>query len=240
MAAAVSNTVYGIINDAMHDAGYLQEGDQPNSEQLATNMRRLCDIINLWQTQGLKLFFLQDVAIPLVAGQTLYQLGPDSVGTPMIKPMRVLQAYVLTAGSNTKRPLTALSWNEWTNLSQNDGNYGAINSYFVDKQATSLNIRVWQGPNAAEALNSLHLLLQIQAPNPANLEENTSFPQEWRIALRWGLADDIATGQPQAIMDRCQQRAKTYREMLEDWDVEDAPTSFTPGTRNAYYQGSFT
>ena len=33
------------------------------------------------------------------------------------------------------------------------------------------------------------------------------FAQEWRIALRWGLADDIATGQPQAIMDRCAQRA---------------------------------
>ena len=51
---SASNTVYGIINDAMHDAGYLQEGEIPNSDQLASNQRRLCDIINLWQTQGLR------------------------------------------------------------------------------------------------------------------------------------------------------------------------------------------
>jgi len=234
---AVSNTVYGIINDAMHDAGYLQEGESPNSEQLATNQRRLCDIINLWQTQGLKLFFNQDIEIPLVASQSLYTL---SVGgdVDMTKPLRVLQGYVLTTDS-VRRPLISISWNDWLNLSQVEANPGAVNSYFIDKQATVLNVHVWQTPDATEALNTLHLLLQVQATNPTNLEENVSFPQEWRIALRWGLADDICTGQPQAIMDRCSQRANQYRTMLEDWDVEDTTTSLTPDSRAANEYQSF-
>ncbi len=235
---AVSNTAYGIINDAMHDAGYLEEGALPNSEQLATNLRRLCDIINLWQTQGLKLFFNQDLSIPLVDGQSLYTLGPGG-DVDMAKPLRALQGYVLVASSNVRRPLIAIAWNDWLSLSQVEANPGAINSYFIDKQATVLNVHVWQTPDADEALNTLHLLIQVAATNPVNLEETVSFPQEWRIALRWGLADDICTGQPQAIMDRCAQRANMYREMLEDWDVEDAPTSFGLDPRAANDYTSF-
>lgn len=239
MVAIVSNTVSGIINDAMTDAGYLQEGQEANSEQLATYSRRLCDIINLWQTQGLKLFLLQDFAVNLIADQSQYLLSSTSDDVIVDKPLRVLQAYVLDATSLTKRPLVPLSWNEWINLSQTTGNTGAINSYFVDKQATVLKVNVWLTPDTAEALNSLHLLLQTQAANPVSLQDNVSFPQEWRIALRWGLADDICTGQPQAIMDRCAQKAEIYRTALEDWDVEDAPTRFTPGQQAAQQTGSF-
>lgn len=239
MVASVSNTAYGIINDAMFDAGYLQEGQVANGEQLSTYMRRLCDIINLWQTQGLKLFLLQDYSINLVSGQSLYPLNVDSPDVLLAKPLRVLQGYILDATSSVKRPLVPISWNEWINLSQTTGNTGAINSYFVDKQATVLNVNVWLTPDTAEALNTLHLLLQIQAANPITLTDNVSFPQEWRIALRWALADDICTGQPQTIMDRCAQKAEIYRTALEDWDVEDAPTRFTPGLQSSQQTGSF-
>ena len=235
MAGATSNTSYGIINDAMVDAGYLQEGSQANSEQLATYMRRLMDIINLCQTQGLKLFLQELVNIPLVVGQVQYVLGPSGPAVTMNKPQRVLQAYV-TDTSNIRRPLTVLSRDEFTRLSQISGNNGTINSYFTDKQAEVLNVNFWNPPDSTEVLNTATVLVQIMAPNPINLEADTLFPQEWRIYLRWALADDICTGQPQAIMDRCQQRAVAYRQMLEDWDVEDAPTYMNMDSR--FYQGS--
>lgn len=235
MASIASNTSYGIINDAMVDAGYLQEGTQANSEQLATYMRRLVDIINLCQTQGLKLFLQELVNVPLVVGQVQYVLGPAGPAVTMAKPQRVLQAYV-TDTSNIRRPLTVLSRDEFTRLSQITGNNGTINSYFVDKQAEQLNVNFWNPPDSTEVLNTATALVQVMAPNPINLEADTMFPQEWRIYLRWALADDIATGQPQAIMDRCQQRAIAYRQALEDWDVEDAPTFMNMDQR--FYQGS--
>jgi len=224
MAVSVSNTAYGIIADAMVDAGLLQEGDDPNSDQLASNLRRLCDIINLWQTQGLKLFLLQEITVPLVLNQVNYTLNPASGMFPA-KHMRIVDARVDTAGN--RRPILAISWNEWNSLTPSAG---AVTGYLVDKQATSLVVKVWNTPDVTEAANSLILLVQTQAPNPFNLESDVSFPQEWRIALRWGLADDIATGQPQAIMDRAETRARVYREMLENWDVEDASTSFAPAS----------
>lgn len=227
MPVSTSNTAYGIIKDAMFDAGLLQEGDDPNSEQLATNMRRLCDIINLWQTQGLKLFLQDEISIVLTAGQNTYTVNPDA-GLEPHKHLRVLQARIETPTGN-KRPINPISWNEWNQLSSGSG---SITGYHVDKQQGSLVVKFWNTPDANEALNTAVLLVHTQAANPFNLESDVAFPQEWRIALRWGLADDIATGQPQAIMDRCQQRAKLYREMLEDWDVEDTVTSFAPDMRN--------
>lgn len=229
MAVSVSNTVYGIIADAMFDAGLLREGSAPNSEQLATYMRRLCDLINYYQTQGIKLFLLQEQSIPLVAGTNTYTVNP-AVGTFPQKNLRIEQARVVEP-SGTYRTINSLSWNEWNTLPQN--NQGAITGYLTDKQAISLVLKVWNTPDATEALNTLVVLVRTQVTNPINLEENLAFPQEWRLALRWGLADDIATGQPDTIMQRCQSRAQFYREELENWDVEDTQTTFAPDARYA-------
>lgn len=229
---ATSKTIYGIINDAMHDAGLLEEGQEPNSEQLANNFRRLNDLVNLWQTQGLKLFLLQELSVTLVAGQGLYTLGPTGT-VVMPKPSRVLNAVVVTP-DGIRRPLVPMAWQDWMTLSQVVGNEGTISSYFVDKRTTELAVHFWPAPDVSDALNTVILLTQIQAPQAINLQEDMVFPQEWRIALRWGLADEICTGQPQAIMDRCAQRSIAYREALEAWDVEDVATSFAPDQRRGY------
>ncbi|MBT9137974.1 MAG: hypothetical protein DDT31_00518 [Syntrophomonadaceae bacterium] len=236
MAVSVSNTAYGIIQDAMYDAGLLQEGEDPNSEQLSIYMRRLCDIINLWQTDGIKLFLLREITIPLIANQAVYTIN-NPVGVFPRKHLQVIQGRIVAPAPSTSiRVINPISWQQWNTLQRNPG---IITGYLVDKQQDSLVVSFWQTPTATEALNSVVLLVRTQANNPFNLESNVLFPQEWRIALRWGLADDICTGQPQAIMDRCQQRALIYKTQLEDWDVEDAETTFAPNLRGSYNTGAF-
>lgn len=239
MASSVSNNAYGIITDAMVDAGLLQKGSRPNSEDLAVNMRRLNDIINLWQTQGLKLFLQEEVSVPLVIGQTLYALGPIGPAVIMPRPPRILQGYVTQVQGNVRRPLVLISRDEWERLSQVTGNNGQINSFMVDKQAAVTNLNLWPAPDSVEVLNTATFLMQVQITNPLALTDNMGFPQEWRIALRWGLADDICTGQPQAIMDRCAMKAKMFRDALEDWDVEDAETRFNVDSRTYQSYGRF-
>jgi len=236
MTAPSNNTPISIINDAYFDAGLTQEGQVPNSEQIVMGMRKLTDIINLFQTQGLKLWLLEDHPITLTAGTGTYTLGPAGT-VVMTKPLRVIDAYYEDV-NHIRRPLVPLSWNDYTRLSQ-IVQRGQINSYFVDKQQTQLSVFFWLVPDANAATGQAHLVLQRQATNFINLNETVNFPVEWRIALRWALADELATGQPQAIMDRCQQRAIAYRTMLEDWDVEDAPTRFTPDSRSQYATGAF-
>ena len=233
MTAPADNTPISIINDAYFDAGLLQEGDTLNGEQIVSGMRRLTDIVNLWQTQGCKLWLNVDTPVPLAEGQQTYRLAPGE-DVDMAKPLRVLDAYYSDA-NGIRRPLTPLAWADYLRLSQIN-QQGQINSYFVDKQAQALSVFFWLTPDATAATGTVHLLTQVQVTNFINLTETMNFPIEWRIALRWGLADEICTGQPQAIMDRCQQRAQSYRAALEDWDVEDAPTRFAVDLRNG---GSF-
>jgi len=236
MTAPNPNTPIAIISDAYFDAGLTQEGQSPNSEQIVTGMRKLTDIINLWQTQGLKLWLNVDTTVPLVAGTGTYTFSPTGT-VIMPKPPRAIDDYYMDS-NGIRRPLIPLSWNDYIRLSQVNRT-GQINSYFVNKKQEELSVFFWLIPDATAATGTAHLLLQTQVTNFISVIETMNFPIEWRIALRWGLADELATGQPQAIMDRCQQRAISYRTMLEDWDVEDAPTRFSPDSRGQYSTGKF-
>jgi hypothetical protein len=235
MASPTSNTPYGIIQDAMYEAGLLGEGDDPSSEQLATNFRKLNDLINLWQTAGIKLFLQKETPIDLVSGQFKYPLT-NAVGVVPQKPLRVIEGRI-EYPTGERRPIDSIGREEWNRLPQNT--IGAVTSYYVDKQAFVLDVYVWNTPDVQEATNTMVLTLQQQVENAINLEQNMAFPQEWRIALKWGLADEICGGQPQAIMDRCQGRAQAFKTQLEDWDVEDAGTRFAPDFRSTYNMGSF-
>ena len=234
MTTPSNNTPISIIQDAYLDSGLIGVGQQVNSEQIVMGMRRLTDMINLWQTQGLKLWLNVDTPITLVAGTGTYKLGPGQA-VDMTKPMRVIDAWY--ADSNgIRRPLIPLAWADYARLSVITQT-GQINSYFVDKQATYLSVFFWLVPDTVAATGTAHLQLQRQVDQFISVIEDMDFPIEWKLALRWGLADELAGGQPQAIMDRCQQRAQAYRTMLEDWDVEDAPTRFTPNLQG--YSSNF-
>ena len=229
MTLPATNVPYAIITDAMQDAGLLQLTQQPTGEQLASGMRRLRDLINLWQTQGLKLWLLSDTAVPLTAGIPTYSFQPGG-NVNMTRPLRVLQGYYLTTSTGARRPISSLSWEEYLRLGVGgSGNQGTISQYFVNKLARELQVTFWLCPDATEAANGeAHVLLQTQATNPAALDETMAFPEECRMALRWGLADDLATGQPPMIMERCTQKAAVYRGALEDFEVEDTATRFEP------------
>lgn len=228
-APSTFSTCGRIIRMARADAGLLQEGDEPNSEQYADGMMRLNDLANLWQTQGLKLWLQYDLNVPLVSGQATYTLGPSG-NVVMTKPTRVLDNGYWLGSNGVKRPISLISRDEYMRLS-NTAQTGAVTSFFVDKRVADLAVSFWLVPDAGAAAGSAHLLIQQQVTNLISLTDEMDFPREWFIALRWGLADDICTGQPQAIMDRCQQRASAYRVALEDWDVEDASTKFQPDTQ---------
>ena len=238
MTTPSDNSAYGIITDAARDAQKIQLNQNLNAELLAEGMRRLRDLILYFQTKGLKLWLQEDTAVPLTAGTATYTFAPAG-SVVMTRPFRALQGYYLYTATNTRRPIYPMSWQEYLTLGQAGtltSNRGVISQYLVDKQATQLSVTFWLCPDTTEAANGqAHLLLQTQAAGPIELDETLEFPNEWRLALRWALADDWSTGQPQAIVERCQQKSEMYRIALEDWDVEDASTSIQPDMRG---QGS--
>jgi len=223
--SASFNTCERIIRMAGEDAGLIEEGEVPTSEQYAKWMQKLQDLVNLYQTQGLKLFLLVDTSITLTAGTSSYSLGPSG-STVMNRPYKVEEAYFLDSSSKAT-PIEVIAWKDYLQLSDKT-TQGSVIQVAVDKQVTNMVVNTWQVPDATAATGTLHLLLRTSLTGYASLTDTTLFPVEWFIALRWGLADEICTGQSQAIMDRCMTRAMMFKRALEDWDVEDTSVFFTP------------
>lgn len=230
------NTPYAVICDAYLESKLIQLGDTPSSEQLARGRNRIQDMVNQWQTQGLKLWLQFDQPVTLVAGQASYSLmvGGD---VNITKPTRVIQGYYVDSSAN-RRPIYPIGREEYDRLST-VVQQGQLNSYFTDKLYDRLQVYFWLVPDATAATGIAYLVIQKQIQEFVALNDTMQFPVEWKLALIWGLADELAGGQPQAIMDRCQQRAMMYKMQLEDWDVEDAPTSFAADSRMMANQGQF-
>ena len=239
MTTPNDNTPQSIIKDGYFDAGLLMQGQSPNSEQLTDGLRRLTEIINFEQTQGLKLWLNVDYPITPVVGQGTYLLGPVAAGGmgSIDKPLRVVECYYLDS-TGIRRPLIPMSWRDYVQLSQIN-EVGQTNSYFINKEQSVLSVFFWLIPDATAATGTFHTVLQEQVAGPINLTETMNFPIEWRMFLHWALADELSTGQPEAIMSRAQQRCERYRQALEDWDVEDASTSFAPDQRNTGFGVKF-
>lgn len=237
MTPTFMNSPFRVIENAYFEAGKIEEGQEPSSEMYAKGMVRMNDLMSLWQTQGLRLWLQTDLAIPLIAGQGTYTIGPTG-NVVMTRPTRIIEAYYVDA-DGTSRPVFLYSRNEWDTLSQKE-TPGVINSIFVDKQVPYLIVNCWQVPDDINAEGLLHVIIQQQQPLIVQLTDNLLFGPEWFLALVWGMAEQLATGSPQAVIAKCQGKATEYRLLLEDWDVEDANTFFTPDPRLGFSSGRFT
>lgn len=238
---ATFNTPSLLITEAYRNAGKLDQESNASSAQYAQGLNKLNVLINHEQTQGLKLWLDQDISIAapiLVAGTALYTLGPGGTVVMAGKPLRVLQGYYVDA-SNNRRPIEPpLAREEYYRLS-NITNQGAITSYYVDKQQTTLNVYLWNTPDAEAALGTVHLIVQTQITNMISLNDTISFPLEWYMYLQWALAEQLCTGQPDSVIARCERMAARFRVAIEGWDVEDAGTRFVPDSRSMQDRGSF-
>lgn len=233
-AAPVAETCEQIITDAMFDAGLLGRGEEPDSEDFATHMRRLNKLVNYLQTKGLKLWMQEDYSLTapiLQAGVGQYQLGPAG-NVPMTKPRRVIEGYYSDSNQD-RRPLILMSRNEWDTLSTITSQ-GTITAFYPDKQQLSVNVNLWLVPDITAASGTVHLILDTQVGNFAQITDTMAFPPEWALTLEWGLANQLSTGQPASVIERCAMNAAFYQSELEDWDVEDASTSFQPDTRGQF------
>lgn len=220
------STAERLIQFAMEDAGLLGDGDTPTSEQFAKYTQRLNDLIGFWQTEGLKLWLQLDVSITLTAGKAQYTLksGGD---INMTQPTKVVDVGYYTDSSGNRRPITLISRDEYNRLGTVT-QQGPINSYWPDKQQTQLAINFWMVPDTQAATGTAHIVVQQRVSRVVSITDSMNFPDEWMLAIRWGLANDICTGQPSAIIQRCERWSTYYRDKLDSFDVEDGSTKFQP------------
>ena len=236
MTTAYHITRDSVISSSLRKLQVLELGSTPDADTVTNAANALNIMIKAWQSQGIKLWTIDEITVPLVASQTTYVLGPGSTtGLATDKPLKVIQAWMRNTSvtPNIDIPTMPLSKQEY-NILGSKSTTGMVNSYFYDPRLTSGNLSLFLTPDSNTATNyQLHLVVQRPMTDISAAGDYPDFPTEWQQALIWGLADELAIEYGCHVNQRNEisMKAMKYRDELEGWDTETSSTFFTPDQR---------
>ena len=185
-------------------------------------------------TQGLPLWCVQDVAIPMVAGQASYNVGAATNG---INPLRVFDAYLRNdQGQDTV--ILKVSRSDYDSLGYK-ASQGTPNQLFYDPQIGNAGppgngiVTVYNTP--FDSTTTLHIIIQRTIQDFLNGTDTPDFPQAAYRLLKWCLMEEICQDyevKPH-IMQRIDAKVPKLKEDFFAFAAtqDDAPMYFTPSMR---------
>lgn len=223
-----------IIKAALRKIKVIGEGDSPTLEDY-TN----CDFaLNLWlkglEADGIFLWKIKELALPLLSGINSYQIGPSATGTGALvtdRPNKLVDTCYVRDASSQDVPVSIISRQEYNQLSMK-GTSSNVNQIFYDPQLTNGVIKVYGAPS--DSTHTLYLSCQIPIYDFASGTETLDLPQEGYQAVVYGLADEVMDEYPKSDMSAIQRitaKAAMYRAQLIDFSQEDCSIFFQPNTQ---------
>lgn len=197
---------------------------------------------NFWTTQvGAAVGSTVTLAAPLPAAAA----GGAFVftyATPLMRPLRVLEGRRYNWLSTQSTPLITLARFDYYYL-PNLYNTGVVTQYFFDPQMgngsynpslSSSVMNVW--PTPQDNTNAMRFVGQRPLQKMTTMAQAPDFPSEWQLALEWGLAKQLGTGQsvPDDIWTRVIAMAEESFAIVSAWDREPEPVLFGVAWRPGY------
>jgi hypothetical protein len=234
-AFSVSGT--DIISAAFRKMQVYGSNDAGPSTSDSTNAKLALDIlIKEMAIDGLPLWCVSVLQIPLVANTQTYTIGPQGT-PPTFRPLRITDAWIRDATGNDTQ-ITVESRYDYDTLGQKSST-GVVNQIFYDPQigdgATappgSGIVTVYDVP--ADSTYTMFLVCQRSIQDVGTASNNLDFPQEAYRMLVWGLADELASEYEvsDAMRAELNRKAVMYRKAFFDSTQEYAPVQFTPSQR---------
>jgi hypothetical protein len=157
---------------------------------------------------------------------------PVIVGETVERPLRVLDQgnFIRVISTDEDTPISMLGRGDYE-IYGSKTTEGIVNSFFYDPQLTNGSLKVY--PTPGDATRELHLFVQSTIEDITNSTDTFDFPQEWFMALRYGLARELLVeyGVDEATERRIEMRWREYSDMLFAFSVDEASTYFTYDTR---------
>jgi hypothetical protein len=202
--------LYAYQNIGVRPTAVLQE--HMESARMATNM-----MLSRWSNQGVNLWCVDLVTVPLVQGQATYAVNGNTV--------MVLDAYTTTA-SGPDRVIMPISRTEYASY-PNKAQQGFPTSYWYDR-LISPNLTLWPVPDGSSAtILKYYRVRQVQDANLQN-GENVEIPYRWLEAFADGLTYRLARiWQPQMAVALKGQADESY-DIAAAQDVEAVNTYISP------------
>ena len=246
MSSTYTVTRDQIITLALGRLGVLEIGDTPDVNSVANASMTLNLLIKQMSIDGLKLWKISELIVPLITNQTSYVLGGSTSAmmydalAPTVaitdKPLKVIQGFYrnLQTTPYVDTPVMLVSKQEY-NVLGSKFSTGTANTILYDVRNLNGILYVYLTPDSNAQTNiQLHLVAQMPLNDVSASTDVPDFPNEWMNCLVWNLADELALqyGVPMNARQEITQRAMMYKEKLSDWDVEASSTFFAPDFRS--------
>jgi hypothetical protein len=246
MSSTYTVTRDQIITLALRKLGVLEIGATPDADTIANASMSFNLLIKQMSTDGLKLWKISELIIPLVNNQTSYILGGstsvlmyDSLNPTVAitdRPLKVIQGFYRNSQSSPPIdvPVMVISKQEYNILGSKQST-GVANTIFYDPRQLNGMLYVYLTPNLYTQTNlQLHLIAQLPLDDLTTALGVPNFPNEWMNCLVWNLADQLSMeyGVPMNARQEIALRAAAYKTQLVDWDVEASSTFFSPDYRS--------
>ena len=231
-----------VIEAALRGLSVLEEGAQPSATALENASFALNLIMKKWQSSGIKLWTVTELTLPLVSGQTSYNIGPTGTASTIDlatdKPLRLIQSFLRNTGVTppTDTPMQIISQQEY-NLLGSKQSTGTTNSVYYWPYVNYGTVTIFLTPDTNTSTNyQLHLTVQRPIYIVNNPNDNFDFPAEWFMALKWALMAELSSDYDKTLNDKTYYDGKAIQlqKEIEDWDIEHSSTFFQPDVRMGF------
>lgn len=174
-----------IIKRALRLLGVLAQGENPTTDQVTEAAIALNGLVKAWQADGMPLWSIKQLTVPLVADTREYTLS-----TP--KPLKIYQAWNHNTISNVDIPMRLITKEEYNRLG-NKTSSGTPIQFYYNPQRDSGVLSIFPVPTATEvAQQEIELVYQAPFEDFDTSINTPDFPQEWYDAVTYGLATRLA------------------------------------------------
>ena len=181
-----------LIKGALRKIGVVAQGESPTADQITEGAFALNLLVKAWQADGMPLWALRTTTVPLTTDVNSYEIGTGkTVNTD--KPLKVIQAWNRNTTSNVDVPMRIITKQEYSILGNKTTAGNPIQVYYEPLRDSGI-LHVFPTPSATDA-SAQQLYITHQRPyEDFNASTDTpDFPQEWYMAVLYGLAVALAS-----------------------------------------------
>jgi hypothetical protein len=224
-----------LIKKSMRILGTISADQSPTMSEVSSATNSLNLMLKAWQADGMQLWQVTELSIPPVEGQAEYTIGPTPLAggvTVAGKPAALLEAYRRLTSNTSDISLIRQSRTQYWELNTKSTKGTPVNVYWELKQSVDYNsLYVWPAPDANFAANNtIEILYQKPFDDMSATDSDLAFPQEWELAVVYGLAVILAPeyGVPLSNQKLLIQQADKEKDRVLDWDQEQTSVLFSP------------
>jgi hypothetical protein len=183
-----------IIKSALRKIGVVAQGELPTVDQTQEAAFALNTLVKSWEADGMPLWALRTIAIPVVASKTTYTIG-TAITNDIItdKPLKVIQAWNRNSSSNVDIPMRILTKYDY-NMLGNKSTLGTPIQIYYEPLATNGSLSLFPTPSISDVSTStIYIVFQRPYEDINTATDTPDFPQEWYDAVIYGLAVRLAS-----------------------------------------------